>query len=95
MNKKELIELVAKKGNLSKADASNAVDAVFDSISEALISGEEFNLVGFGKFGVRVRPERNARNPSTGVKILVPETKAVYFKVGKSLKDAVADATAK
>lgn len=91
MNKKELVELVAQKGNLTKTDANNAVDAVFDVISENLAAGQEFNYIGFGKFGVRVRPERKGRNPSTGKEIIVPETKAVYFKVGKSLKDAVAN----
>lgn len=93
MKKKELIDLVAQKTSLTKAQASDAIDAVFESISESLVKGEEFSLVGFGKLGVRHRPERPGRNPANGETFTVPATNVVYFRVGKTLKDEVAAAT--
>lgn len=95
MNKKELIDLVAQKGSLTKVQAGLAVDAVFESISESLIKGEDFTLIGFGKLGVRHRAERQGRNPANGQTFTIPPTNAVYFRVGKSLKDDVAAATPK
>lgn len=91
MNKKELVDLVAEKSNLSKADANNAVDAVFEAITEALVAGDDFTYIGFGKFAVRSRAERTGRNPHSGEEIKIEATKVVSFKAGKPLKDAVAN----
>ncbi len=95
MNKKDLIDLVAQKGSLTKAQAGAAVDAVFESISDALVKGDEFTLIGFGKFGTRHREERQGRNPANGDTFTIPPTNVVYFRVGKSLKDDVAASTPK
>ena len=89
MNKGELIDAVATAANLSKADASRAVEAVLDSITGALKSGEQVSVVGFGTFGVKRRAARTGRNPRTGEAIQIAASKVPGFKAGKALKDAV------
>jgi DNA-binding protein HU-beta len=89
MNKSELIEAVASEADLSKADATRATDAVFDSISNALRQGDQVTLVGFGTFSVRERAARTGRNPQTGEAINIKASKTPGFKAGKALKDAV------
>lgn len=89
MNKSDLIDAVAAQADLSKADASRAVDAVVDSITKALKKGDKVSLVGFGVFSVRKRAARQGRNPKTGQSIKIPAGKTPGFKAGKALKDAV------
>ncbi|MGB5707675.1 MAG: HU family DNA-binding protein [Arenicellales bacterium] len=89
MNKAELIEAVAGSANLTKTDAGDAVDAVFDSISKALSGGDSVSLVGFGTFSVSDRAARTGRNPRTGETISIAATRVPKFKAGKGLKDAV------
>ncbi len=89
MNKQELIEAVASRTELSKAEAGRAVDAVLEVITETLAKGEKVSLVGFGSFEVRHRQARMGRNPRTNEMIHVPATKVPAFKAGKKLKDAV------
>jgi DNA-binding protein HU-beta len=89
MNKTELIEAVADSADLSKAAASRAVDAMVESISDALREGDQVTLVGFGTFSVRERSARTGRNPQTGETIEIPASKVPGFKPGKALKDAV------
>lgn len=89
MVKKELIDAVAEKANLSKKDAQAAVTAVFGSIQDSLVRGESVQIVGFGTFAAKQRAQRNAINPITKEKIVVPATVAPVFKAGKGLKEAV------
>ncbi len=89
MNKTELVQSVAEDADLSKADAARAVDAVFDSIAEALRQGDKVSLVGFGVFSVRERAARQGRNPRTGETLNIAASKTPGFKAGKALKDAV------
>jgi DNA-binding protein HU-beta len=89
MNKAELIDAVTTQAGLQKADATRAVDAVFDSITGALKSGDAVSLLGFGTFVVKVRAARAGRNPRTGETIEIAASKAPTFKAGKALKDAV------
>lgn len=89
MNKGELIEAVAASAGLSRADAGKAVDAVFDSITGALASGESVSLLGFGTFSVKERAARTGRNPRTGEPIQIAKANVPGFKAGKALKDAV------
>ena len=88
-NKAELIEQVAKATDLTKKDATAAVEAVFSTIQDALANGEKVQLIGFGNFEVRSRAERKGRNPQTGEEIQIPASKIPAFKPGKGLKDAV------
>ncbi|WP_162595924.1 HU family DNA-binding protein [Bacillus sp. CGMCC 1.16541] len=89
MNKTELINAVAEASELSKKDATKAVDAVFESILETLKKGDKVQLIGFGNFEVRERAARKGRNPQTGEEIEIPASKVPAFKPGKALKDAV------
>ncbi|MCD5322997.1 MULTISPECIES: HU family DNA-binding protein [Pontibacillus] len=89
MNKTDLINAVAEKSDLSKKDATKAVDAVFDSITETLKDGDKVQLIGFGNFEVRERAARKGRNPQTGKEIEISASKVPAFKPGKALKDSV------
>ncbi len=89
MNKSELIDAVAGAADLSKADASRAVDGVIESVTQALKSGDQVTVVGFGTFLVRQRNARAGRNPRTGETIQIKASKVPAFKAGKALKDAV------
>ncbi len=89
MNKTELTDAVAASANLSKSDAGNAVDAVFQSIEATLADGGSVSLIGFGAFSVSDRAARSGRNPRTGETIQIAAAKVVKFKAGKALRDAV------
>ncbi len=89
MNKGDLIEVVADKAGLTKADAGRAVEAVMEAITKALRSGKQVSLVGFGTFQVKKRAARTGRNPRTGETIQIKASKMPGFKAGKALKDAV------
>lgn len=89
MNKSELIDAMADSADLSKSDASRAVDAFVDVITGALKGGDSVNLVGFGSFVVRERAARTGRNPQTGAEIQIKASKSAAFKAGKALKDAL------
>ena len=89
MNKNDLVAAVAADADLSKTDATKAVDSVFDRISGALSGGGEVRLVGFGTFSVSNRAATTGRNPRTGEAIQIPASKQPKFKAGKALKQAV------
>ena len=89
MNKGELIDSVAAKSELSRADATKAVDAVLDSVTSTLAGGGSISLVGFGTFTATPRAARMGRNPRTGEAIQIKASIVPKFKAGKALKDAV------
>lgn len=88
-NKNDLIGVVADKAGLTKAQAGDAVDAVFDAITASLKNGDEVRLVGFGTFAVSQRKASIGRNPATGAEINIPASNQAKFKPGKGLKDAI------
>lgn len=89
MNKAELIEAIASKADLTKADAKKALDAFIDTTSGALKKGDRVALVGFGSFSVAKRAARTGRNPKTGVEMQIPAKKVVKFKPGAELSKKV------
>ena len=89
MNKSELIDAVAASADISKAAAGRALDAMVDSVTNALKEGDQVVLVGFGTFSVKERAARTGRNPQTGAPIEIKAAKVPAFKAGKSLKDAI------
>jgi DNA-binding protein HU-beta len=89
MNKGELIESVAASADLSRAEATRAVDALIDSVTRSLSNGDTVSLVGFGTFTVKKRAARTGRNPRTGEAIQISASNVPGFKAGKALKDAV------
>ena len=89
MKKVELVEAVATKVGLTKADANRAIDATFEAITKALKKGDKITLIGFGTFGVSRREARTGRNPQTGAQVKIPARNAVTFKAGTQLKNEV------
>ena len=89
MNKAELIDAVTAQTGLPKADATRAVDSVFETITGRLKAGDSVALLGFGTFVVKARAARAGRNPRTNEAIQIPASKVPQFKAGKALKDAV------
>ncbi len=85
----DLIAAVSDATDLSRAKASDVVDAVFSSITDALRKQDEVRLVGFGTFAAAKRKASTGRNPRTGEEMQIPESTTVRFKAGKGLKDAV------
>jgi DNA-binding protein HU-beta len=90
MNKTEFIAELAKKTGLTHAKADEAVNAVLDAISEALVKGDKVTLTGFGSFEVRERAARPGRNIRTQEKITIPAGRRPAFSAGALLKEAVA-----
>ncbi|MCL5435353.1 MAG: HU family DNA-binding protein [Patescibacteria group bacterium] len=89
MTKKDLIELVAKKSNLTNKASRDSVSAFLNGIRDSLKRGEKVVITGFGTFSVRKRASRPGRNPKTGEKITIEARKAPGFTPGKTLKKAV------
>jgi DNA-binding protein HU-beta len=90
MKKAEFIDRVSKRAGLSKKDTNEALNAILDTITEALKEGKTVNFIGFGSFSTVKRAARTTKVPLTGQEVHIKERNAVKFKVGKSLKDAVA-----
>lgn len=88
MNKSELIQAIAAAG-LTKVDAKKALDATLSAIAEALKQGDKVSLLGFGTFAVSERPAREGINPRTKEKITIEAHKAVKFKAGSELTQAL------
>ena len=86
MNKKELIEAVAEKAGMPRAQAARAVDAALAAVADALAAGQKVQLLGFGTFEKKVRPARQGRNPRTGETLEIAESKNVGFKAGSALR---------
>lgn len=89
MNKADLINEMANSADISKAQATKALDALLDSITTALKDGGKVTLVNFGTFSVSERAARTGRNPQTNEVIDIPAKRVPKFKPGKSLDSAV------
>jgi integration host factor subunit beta len=90
MTRSALIEKVAEKvEGLTLKQTDIVIETVFDSIKDALKRGEKIEIRGFGNFRLKERQPRKARNPKTGESVDVPEKRAVRFKAGKALREAL------
>ena len=89
MNKAQLVNEVAKKNQLSKAKALQAVNTAFEAIKGSLKKGQRVQLIGFGSFLVRKRKARTGRNPQTGATIQIKARRVPAFSAGAELKKAV------
>lgn len=89
MNKGELVEKIADKADLTKAQAQDALNAALDTISAALRDDDKVTLIGFGTFSLNHRAARQGRNPQTGKTIQIAAKNLVKFKAGKELSDSV------
>lgn len=91
MNKTQLIDKIAEKSGLTKADSKKALDAIIEATAEVLKDKNDgkLALVGFGTFSVSERGERKGRNPRTKEEIVIPAKKVVKFKAGSELEDSL------
>lgn len=89
MNKAELIDAIAERAEISKADAKKALDAMVSATTDTLKEGGRVSLVGFGSFSVSLRNARTGRNPQTGKEIQIAAKNVIKFKAGAELSDAV------
>jgi DNA-binding protein HU-beta len=89
VTKAELVSKIAAETGLKKVEAEKALEAVTNAIQGALSDGRKVTLVGFGTFSVAARKARTGRDPQTKKPIKIPASKAVRFKAGKAMKEAV------
>jgi DNA-binding protein HU-beta len=89
MNQGDLIEKVAAKASITKADAERAINAFKEAITDSLRKNDRVTLVGFGTFAITQRKARRGHNPHTNERIKIPAARSVRFTVGKQLKEAV------
>ncbi len=89
MTKADLVERVAQEADMTKKDAEQLVEIIFESIVTTLNKGEKIELRGFGSFRVRHRDARKGRNPKTGASVDIPAKRVAYFKPGKELKEVI------
>lgn len=89
MNKSELIEAIATGSDITKAEAGKVLDIFMKTTTDALKSGDQVVLPGFGTFSTGLRSARTGRNPQTGEAIEIKASRVAKFKAGKSLKEAV------
>lgn len=92
MNKLNLIDVVREKTGVSKKVAADCVNAIFDTITQAVVADEQVVIKGFGSFAPKERAARICTNPQTGEKMNVAATRVPKFKAGRSFKDAVKSA---
>ena len=89
MNKQQLVDAVAQSTSMTKKDSAAAVSAILDVITEALASGDDVKITGFGSFEIKTREARTGRNPKTGAPVEIPASKYVSFGAGSVLKEKV------
>jgi len=90
MTKSELIERLSfVSGSVNKKEAELVINTIFDSIGDALVSGDRVEIRGFGSFTIRERDAREARNPKSGEIVKIPNKKTPFFKTGKELRERV------
>ena len=82
MNKSGLIEAVAAKAQVSKAEAAKVIDAALEAAVEAVKKGENVQLVGFASINIVKKAARKAKNPRTGAIVNIPAKKVVKIKAG-------------
>jgi len=89
VTKADLVEEVIRTTELPRKDSESVVETIFESIIQALQSGDKIEIRGFGSFRTRQRRGRIGRNPKTGEKVEVPPKRIPFFKPSKELKDFV------
>ena len=89
MNKKDLVQIVAKNAKITKKESEEIITIILETIIKAVSEGEKVTLVGFGSFEARERQMREGRNPKTGEKLIIPAARVPTFSVGKFFKDRV------
>ncbi len=89
MTKADLVEIIFEKVGLSKKEAQNIVETIFDTIKESFVEGESVKLSGFGTFNVRQKRSRRGRNPKTGAELEITPRKVLTFRASNQLKEMI------
>ena len=89
MTRENIIDIIAKKAEMTKKQSGLALTATLDGITEALQAGEKVTFIGFGSFSVSARKARTGINPQTKAKIKIPAKKVPVFRAGAKLKEVV------
>lgn len=87
MTKKEFVERLAERADITKKSAAEFTDAFLDELTDVFEKGDEVNFIGFGKFTVKERAGRKGKNPKTGEEVDIPARKVPYFTPGKTIKE--------
>ena len=86
INRKDLVEVVAEEGHLSKKDSRVAIDLVFGLIEKSILEGQEVNVTNFGVFTPKTRQSRDGTHPKQHTRIKIAESRSVTFRLSKALK---------
>jgi len=89
MTKADLVEIIFEKVGLSKKEAQDIVEIIFDTIKQAFVEGESVKIPGFGTFNVRKKAARRGRNPQTGEELVISPRRVLTFKASNQLKEAI------
>ena len=89
LNKAELINYMNENKGITKADAKNMLELVCDTFIDVLKEGNDFNVQGYFKMGVKERKGRNGKNPKTGEDIVIPTCNVPYCDFSKGIKEEV------
>ena len=89
MTKADLVDFIAEEVNLTKADATRALEAVVAGVTKGLKKEGKVSLIGFGTFTAKKKPARVGRNPQTGAEVKIAAKVVPSFKAGSKLKDAL------
>lgn len=89
MTKADIVNLIFEKVGLSKKEAQDIVEVIFETIKQALAGGESIKISGFGAFNVRKKAPRKGRNPKTGEEIEISRRRVITFKTSNHLKAAI------
>ena len=89
MTKADLVEIIFEKVGLSKKEAQDIVEIIFDTIKQAFVEGDSVKIPGFGTFNVRKKAARRGRNPQTGEELVISPRRVLTFKASNQLKEAI------
>ena len=92
MTKAGIVNYVYENVGVNKKEATDFVEAVFETMKETLENGDSIKVSGFGKFEVREKGKRVGRNPRTGIEIEIPERRVLRFKISQVLKTELNEA---
>ena len=92
MTKADLVEIIFEKVGLSKKEAQDIIEIIFDTVKDAFVSGDSVKIPGFGTFNVRQKSARRGRNPQTGEELEITPRRVLTFKASNQLKGLVEDA---
>ena len=89
MTKADLVDRIFEKIGLSKKEAQEIIEMLFDTMKQTFVEGESVKISGFGTFNVRNKVARRGRNPKTGEELEISPRKVITFRASNQLKDAL------